>query len=171
MSNEDRNIPGAIYLDLLEQGHLQQGKHWERLHYKDKEFILKQGEYSYGRLFLVRSGTVRVVGYVEVAADSHVRPGMKDLGAGEVFGEISLFDRGELKSGVMSVGDTEIIAIDGDALLDFFDRNPELGCRFFRGLCASLARRLRRADQQIFSLLGWALKAHGYGQHLQDKDE
>lgn len=170
MPDDDRNSPGTIYLDLLQQGHLQEGKHWVCRHYRNQEFIIKRGERSLGRLFLVRSGTVRVVGYVEVAADSHVRPGMKDLGPGEVFGEISLLDPGEHKSGIMSVGDSEIIAIDGDALLDFLDRNPELGCRFFRSLCGNLARRLRRADQQIFNLLGWALSARGYGPHLRDSD-
>ena len=169
MANDDRNDPGAIYRELLEQGCLQEGKHWECRSYRPQEFVLKEGERSAGKLFLVRSGTVRVVGYVEVGPDAHVRPGVKDLGPGEVFGEISLFDRGVHKSGIMSVEESEIIAIDGDALLDFFERNPDIGCRFFRGLCGNLARRLRRADQQIFQLLGWALKAHGYGQYLQDE--
>lgn len=168
MPTDARNDPGAIYLELLQQGHLVEGEHWERRRYRSQEFILKEGEHCTGKLFLVRSGAVRVVGYVEITADSHVRPGVKDLGPGEVFGEICLFDRGRHKSGIQSVGDSEVIAIDGDALLDFFDRNPEIGCRFFRGLCGSLAQRLRRADQQIFRLLGWALKAHGYGQYLQD---
>jgi CRP/FNR family cyclic AMP-dependent transcriptional regulator len=165
MPDQDRRT--TIYLELLERSDFREGEAWVRRYYKSQEFVLKPGERT-GKLFLVLRGTVRVVGYVEVADDCHVRPGVKDLGVGEVFGEISLFDQGVHNAGIQSVTDTEIVAIDGEALFEFFEHNPELGYRFFRDLCISLAKRLRRADQQIFHLLGWALKAHGYEPYLKD---
>lgn len=166
--DQDPNRRTSIYLQLLERSDFKEGEAWVRRHYKSQEFVLKQGERT-GKLFLVLNGTVRVVGYVEVGNDCHVRPGVKDLGAGEVFGEISLFDEGVHSAGIQSITDTEIVAIDGKALFEFFDCNPELGYRFFRDLGVSLAKRLRSADQQIFHLLGWGLKAHGYEPYLKDQ--
>jgi CRP/FNR family cyclic AMP-dependent transcriptional regulator len=163
----ERQRGGSFYLELLAHHDFREGEHWEQRHYRSQEFVLKQGERS-GKLFLVLRGLVRVVGYVEVGPDSHVRPGVKDLGAGEIFGEISLFDQGVHKAGILAVAETDVVAIDGAALLALFDEHPELGYRFFRSLTVSLAQRLRSADQQIFHLLGWALKAHGYEPYLKD---
>jgi len=164
------NKPGIhsdIFLEILSQNELEEGKDWNRRKVSENEYIIQQGERS-GKLYLVLNGLVRVVGYVELSKDSHVRPGVKDLGPGEVFGEISLFDRGVHNAGIMAVIKSEIVTIEGEALLDYCHTHPEFGCRFFREVCCSLAHRLRSADQQIFRLLGWGLKVRGFEPILKD---
>ena len=45
-------------------------------------------------LYLIESGCVRIHERIELEAQRHIQPGICDLGAGEVFGELSLYESG-----------------------------------------------------------------------------
>ena len=52
-------------------------------------------------MYLIQRGCVRVTERVELEDRRHIQPGICDLGANEVFGELSLFDpgpQGEIES-------------------------------------------------------------------------
>ena len=58
---------------------------------------------------VISQGTVRVLGTVETGIARHVRPGLCDLGDGEVFGELCLFDREPRSARVVALTDCERI--------------------------------------------------------------
>ncbi len=166
MSHEERESTASLFIELTGREDFREGKHWTRQRCKTKELLVEAGHRS-GKIFILASGSMRVLGEVEVGEECRVRPGVKDLGPGEVVGEIALFDRGEHAVSVVALADSEVIAIDGEALIDYCMANPEIGCRLFFSLGVQLAKRLRRADEQIFKLLGWGLKVHGYEELLR----
>jgi CRP-like cAMP-binding protein len=169
MPHDDRDTIATLFLELTERQDFQEGRHWEHRACRCKDVLVEAGHRS-GKIFILVSGHMRVLGEVEVGEECRVRPGVKDLGPGEVIGEIALFDRGEHATTVVALDDSELIAIDGDALIDFCMNHPDIGCRLFLALAAQLAKRLRRADEQICKLLGWGLKVHGYEDLLKKDD-
>lgn len=117
-------------------------------------------------IYLVESGTVRVSERVELEDRRHIQPGLCDLGEGEVFGELSLFEAVPRSATVVAVDACRLLVFDGAALADFFDRHPDRGYVVLKGLFDVLSRRLRQADRRLGSLFAWGLKAHGIDQHL-----
>ena len=137
----------------------------EHCRYDAGEAIIVEGEEGRS-VYLIESGSVRVSERVELADAKHIRPGLCDLGAGDVFGELSLFDLGPRSASVVALEPCELLVFDAEALSVYFDRHPEQGYRVLKGLFSILNTRLRRADQRLGSLFAWGLKAHGIDRHL-----
>ena len=124
-------------------------------------------EGSVGRsLYLIEQGSVRVLERVELEDHRHIQPGLCDLGPGEVFGELSLFEAAPRSASVVAVERCRLLVLDATDLADFFERRPELGYRVLRHLFSTLTGRLRQADRRLGSLFAWGLKAHGIDRHL-----
>jgi len=117
-------------------------------------------------VYLVEEGTVRVSERVRLEDSRHIQPGLCDLGVGEVFGELSLFEAGPRSASVVAVGPCELLVFDAEALAAHFDRHPESGYVVLKDLFSVLSQRLRRADRRLGSLFAWGLKAHGIDRHL-----
>ena len=117
-------------------------------------------------VYLVEKGTVRVSERIQLEDRRHIQPGLCDLGEGEVFGELSLFEGGPRSASVVAVEPCELLVFDAAALAAYFDRHPELGYVVLKGLFDVLSRRLRQADRRLGSLFAWGLKAHGIDRHL-----
>lgn len=129
------------------------------------ETIIAEG--SVGRsLYLIEHGSVRVLERVELEDHRHIQPGLCDLGPGEVFGELSLFEAAPRSATVVAVGGCRLLEFDAVALAEFFDRRPDLGYAVLRELFNVLTGRLRQADRRLGSLFAWGLKAHGIDRHL-----
>jgi CRP-like cAMP-binding protein len=118
------------------------------------------------RLYLIEHGCVRVTGRVELEDHRHIQPGLCDLGVGDVFGELSLFDGGPRSASVVAVHDSELIEYDAEALATHFDQHPEQGYIVLKELFSVLTSRLRQADRRLESLFAWGLKVHGIDKHL-----
>jgi len=118
------------------------------------------------RVYLIESGTVRVAGRIELEDSRHIQPGLCDLGAGDVFGELSLFESGPRSASVVAVDPCELREFQAQALADYFDRHPEHGYVVLKWLFSVLSGRLRQADRRLGSLFAWGLKAHGIDRHL-----
>lgn len=166
MTDETEGSVRSAFFDLLERGDFEEGKYWRRQVYKNNDIILREGGYS-GKVFLVLDGATRIVGSVAMGEDYQVRPGVRDLGRGDVFGELSMLDHEPHSATVIAISDCELAEIDSQSLLDFMDRNHEVGYEIFRELCQKLVDRLRKTDKQVFSLLAWGLKAHGYDKYMK----
>ena len=138
---------------------------WRRHHLEANQVILREGEEG-SSLFFIEEGRLRVTGKVELEAGRQVRPGICDLQAGDVFGELCLFGRRMRTATVAAITEARVVEIDGELLDRFLETNPELGYRLLRELFATLADRLGRTDRQMENLLAWGLKAHGIERHL-----
>ncbi len=134
-------------------------------HYDTGEAIIVEGAEDRS-VYLLERGSARVSGRIELADARHIRPGLCDLGPGDVFGELSLFDPGPRSASVLALEPCELLVFDAESLSAHFDRHPEQGYVVLKGLFAVLNARLRRADQRLGALFAWGLKAHGIDQHL-----
>lgn len=137
----------------------------ENRHYDSGEPIIVEGADDRS-VYLVQSGTVRVTGRIELEDHRHIQPGLCDLGAGDVFGELSLFESGPRSASVVAVEACDLLVFDALALGDYFDRHPELGYLVLKELFTVVTSRLRQTDRRLGSLFAWGLKAHGIDQHL-----
>ncbi len=118
------------------------------------------------RLYLIEKGSVRVSGRVALGDGRHIQPGLCDLGVGEVFGELSLFDIGSRSASVTALEDVELLEFNALALEDYFDQYPEQGYAVLKKLLNILSGRLRQTDRRWEQLFAWGLKEHGIDQHL-----
>jgi len=151
---------------LLDHADFEEGQYWHRRVYRNNEVILSEGGYS-GKVFLVLHGATRIVGSAAISGDCQVRPGVRDLGRGDMFGELSMLDHGPHSATVIAISDCELAVIDSQSLLEFIEKDRDVGYEIFRELCHMLVDRLRKTDKQVFSLLAWGLKAHGYDKYMQ----
>lgn len=135
------------------------------LRYAPGEAIIVAGSEDRG-VFLIEQGSVRVSGRVEIEDSRYIQPGLCDLGPGDVFGELSLFEAAPRSASVIAVDAVELRVFDGAALADYFDRHPDHGYQVLKWLFGVLNGRLRQADRRLESLFAWGLRAHGIDRHL-----
>ena len=133
--------------------------------YDVNETVVSEGMVD-RRLYLVQKGSVRVSGRVALADGRHIQPGLCDLGPGEIFGELSLFDAGARSASVISLENIEVLEFDALALESYLDQHPEKGYVVLKTLLKTLSSRLRQTDRRWEQLFAWGLKEHGIDQHL-----
>ncbi|MCB1734535.1 MAG: Crp/Fnr family transcriptional regulator [Gammaproteobacteria bacterium] len=151
--------------NLLDSPDFPEGDAWQRRLCTVHEHVFNEGD-SQCDVFVVLSGTVRVVGEVALDDDRSLRPGYSDLGPGTVFGEMCLFDLKPRSGSVVAISDCELGVIPGDILRVYLDAHPEVGYPVLKDLLNTLAERLRTANKRVSSLFAWGLKAHGIDEHL-----
>lgn len=156
---------GGSLHKLLEHPEFREGDFWSRRHLKANQTVFTEGEDSRD-VYLILDGTVRVVGNVDLDAERTVHPGFSDLGAGQVFGELPLFDHEPRSATVVALTDSELAVMAGERLLVFLDDHPELGYPIFKELIYTLVGRLRQANRRVFSLFAWGLRKRGIDQHM-----
>ncbi len=139
----------------------------ERVCCAPNQRIIRQGETD-RYMYVLESGRVRVSARVGIEGERHIQPGLVDLGAGAVFGELNLFEAGTRSASVVAIDDCCLLRIDATRLVVFLDEHPDLGYQLLRHFFLVLDERLRKADQRVEQLMAWGLKAHGIEQHLAD---
>ena len=117
-------------------------------------------------VYLIRSGCVRVFERIELEDQRQIKPGICDLGEGEVFGELSLLESGPRLATVVTIEPTEVLVFDAELLVEYLDETPEFGYLLLKELFGVVTCRLRQTDRRLGSLFAWGLKAHGIDQHL-----
>lgn len=145
---------------LLEHPAFREGEHWSRRRVAANHTVFAAGDGGY-EVYLILSGAVRVLGSVDIDDQRRISPGFSDLGPGDVFGELPMFDHQPRSATVMTIADCEFAVMDGQALLTFLDGHPEVGYPIFKELIGTLVTRLRKANQRVFSLFAWGLKNRG----------
>ena len=155
----------SVIEEILTHPEFVEGECWSREKYAANAEIIQQGDTS-NSLYFLQSGVVRVLGRVDIDDKRQVSPGVCDIQGGELFGELVLFDDGPRSASVVSVTDAEVVAIKGDKLMEFLEREPDLGFRFMKYMMVKMVGRLRNTNSKIFSLFAWGLKAHNVDQHL-----
>ncbi|MEJ2565526.1 MAG: cyclic nucleotide-binding domain-containing protein [Gammaproteobacteria bacterium] len=157
-------MKNALY-SLLDHPSFEEGTVWARREAKADETLFTEGDQG-SEVYLLLKGTVRVVGAVDLDDKRTVHPGFSDLEAGQVFGELPLFDGEPRSATVIALTDCELAVIEGEQLMAFLDAHPELGYPIFKELIHLLVGRLRQANRRIFSLFAWGLKMRGIDRHL-----
>lgn len=105
-----------------------------RRKFKPGEQVLHRDGRSHG-IYVLLNGTA----VVEIPAKG---PG-REIGPGEICGEISFLDELPASANVVAKGEVEAFFLDRATLQSLFELFPHMGSRFFHSLAAILARRLR----------------------------
>jgi CRP-like cAMP-binding protein len=97
------------------------------------------------KLFLIETGKIKL---------GHASPDGREsiiavLGAGEMLGELSLFDPGPRTATATAVTATKVLSMSHEALLPWLVGRPDLAV----SLLAALARRLRRTNEALADLV------------------
>lgn len=150
---------------LLEHPDFLEGQSWRHRIVQPNEIIFDAGETSQD-VYLILKGRVRILGNVDLDDQRRIHPGFSELGQGEMFGELPLFDGQPRSASVMALEETELAVLDSGRLMAFLDGHPELGYPIYKELILTLVARLRKANQRIFSLFAWGLKTRGIDNHL-----
>jgi CRP/FNR family transcriptional regulator, cyclic AMP receptor protein len=102
--------------------------------------VFHEGDHS-DACYIVRGGSFRVT---REHPDGRAIT-LANLGPGDIFGELAMFD-GEVRSAsVESLEDGELLALPGGDVRSLLARNPEITVK----LVAALVRRLRQANERI----------------------
>ncbi len=106
--------------------------------YRKGEVLFREGEPA-ERLFLIDTGRVKLS--IRSSAGQELLIGV--LGRGQIFGELSLLDRGPRAMDASAMEETRVFALPSDNFWTVLENRPALA----RRLLELMARRLRRADQ------------------------
>lgn len=110
--------------------------------FKHSDYLFHEGDTSQS-VFLVQKGIVEIrktkgTGEIELGR----------IYANEVIGELSFFDRLPRSASAVASGEVEALEISFDSLNHVYSTVPD----YLRAIIASLADRLRRANNQIHTL-------------------
>lgn len=114
--------------------------------YGDGEIICRQGEIG-DRLFIVQAG-LAVVLREDEGADEIV--GI--LRPGDIFGEMSIFDRQPRSATVRARGASRVLTLDKRWFLNHIQEDPSLAWRVLQ----QMSRRIRSLDAEVCWLLSHA---------------
>jgi bacteriocin-type transport-associated protein len=112
-------------------------------------------------LYIILSGTLEVSQLVN--SKRHV---IREIGCGEIVGEISFVEAGPPTATVTARTDAAVLSIQRGDLTKKLKEDAEFAARFYRSIALFLAHRLRNSVQT----LGYDKKAAGK-QTLQSEDE
>jgi CRP/FNR family cyclic AMP-dependent transcriptional regulator len=105
--------------------------------------VIKQGE-PQNSLFLIISGLLHV--HAETDDRSILLGALK---AGDMLGEVNIFDPGEASATVSAVEFSQIWRIDRQMLEDFLNDYPSEGDLLLIQICTQLSKRLRATNQKV----------------------
>jgi CRP-like cAMP-binding protein len=151
--------------NILESEDFPEGSAWRRRRFTAQEIIVRQGEQD-THIYLVETGSLRVAGQVETDDGRRIRPGLCDLGPGDFFGELCLFDNAPRSATVTGVEPGLLIEIDANHLNQWMDRHPALGLSTLREFYGTLIDRLRKTNRRVESLFAWGLQVHDINKHF-----
>lgn len=144
---------------ILQDPALKKNRDWRRRNFAARDMIIHEG-HTDRKLYWVESGCLRVLGRVELDNKRKIEPGLNDLCAGDIFGELSLFDERPRSASVMALEEGILIEIDSAALSAYLEQHKELGYDFLKLLFNALIQRLSTSNHRVSQLLAWGLKAH-----------
>ena len=105
-----------------------------RRKFKPGENLVQEGRRTHGVFILLQGAAiVQIPGH---GAD-------REIGPGEVCGEISFLDELPATANVIARDEIETYYLDRPTLQSLFELFPHLGSRFYRSLASILSRRLR----------------------------
>jgi alkyl hydroperoxide reductase subunit AhpC/uncharacterized protein (DUF924 family)/CRP-like cAMP-binding protein len=132
----------AIRLSLWEIGHQNRDTRMRTVTFDAGDTILTEGE-SGDTAFLIRTGSVEVV-----IGQGDKAKSVGTLEAGDVFGEMSLVDRGPRSATVRALTPTECFVTTYDDFIAAAEGHPERALEFVK----TLVRKLRQMNDRILAM-------------------
>jgi 2-oxoglutarate dehydrogenase E1 component len=114
------------------------------------DIFVREGEVG-SDLFVVTSGRVEV---------RQQGRSIAKLGAGEVVGEMSVFDRQPRSADLVADGPTKVLRLRGDALLELIDKRSQLAQSFIRILTRRLRESSSRQDRVDQLIRAYRVRGH-----------
>ncbi|MGZ8186299.1 MAG: cyclic nucleotide-binding domain-containing protein [Methylobacter sp.] len=151
--------------EMLIDPEFPEGMAWNRRRFHANEIIVKEGEIG-KTLFMIEEGRLRVSIQVELDKQRNIQPGIRDMGKGDIFGEVCLYKSQVRNASVTAVTEGSLLEIDGERFGIYLDAHPIQGYLFYKSLFEILIERVNCGNDRIESLLAWGLKAHGIEKHL-----
>lgn len=151
--------------EILSSPQFSEGSAWKRVVYTAGEKIIEKGDVG-STLVLIEEGAVRVLGGAELEGNVKITPGICDLDAGAVFGDICLYGTHRRTASVVALKNTRVLEIRTDMLSVYLDDHPIEGYLFLKALFEIMATRLETANERIEKLLAWGIKAHEIDKYL-----
>ena len=118
--------------------------------YARGRLIVKQGEPG-DCLYVIQSGRVEVIREED---SGEVR--LAELGEGDFFGEVPLFERMERSASVRAPTEVRVLTVDRRTLMSRIAEDPSLAFRILE----TLSRRVREMDAEVARLQVRLLEAH-----------
>jgi CRP/FNR family cyclic AMP-dependent transcriptional regulator len=110
--------------------------------FRDGEYIVQQGEIG-DCMYVIQSGNVEVV-----RRAGNEEFSLAELGEGEFFGEMALFDREVRSAGVRALGEVWVLTLERKSFLRHVRRDPSLAFRILE----RMAQRIRRLDSRVVEM-------------------
>ncbi len=126
---------------------------------------IREGEKE-RKMYLIERGSLRVSCRVELEDNRAIQPGLHDLGAGDLFGELALFEAHPRTASVVAIDEGELLEIDCRRLSAYLEQHPEIGYAILKIMFQVLIDRLGRTNRRVERLMTWGLKVHGIDKHL-----
>ena len=115
--------------------------------YESNEYIFYQGDPGIA-LYIIRDGSVAIT---QTVAENKVIE-LAELERGDFFGELALLDD-EVRSGsAIAIEPSSLAVIFKPDLDEFIERYPKVGIKILRGISTIISTRLRRLNDEYFSL-------------------
>jgi len=108
--------------------------------FTNRGVICRRGDIG-SQIYVIAKGRVTI----HTDSEEGKELGFGFMSAGDVFGEIAMFDGGERTATVKAIEDTEILVIERRDFIPFIEREPKVAVQ----LLVTLAGRLRSADEHF----------------------
>lgn len=142
--------------DIIRDPAFPQGSRWKYRSFKPGEVIVQQGRPGLS-MYMIEKGMLEVSAKVELADGLEARPGLCQLGPGDVFGEFSLFEERPRAATVKAVTDGLLVEFDIEALRKYMDEHPAAGYELLRALFRTMVERLNSTNERIAYAVAWGL--------------
>ena len=116
----------------------------------DGEVLISEHQQDSSDLFVLCKGSVEIVSNDSKVTSNEVTLSKLDK---DIFGEVGWLCNGNRSATVRSVGEVEVIRIDGNKLKEFIFANPEPGLKLIFNIAQILADRLNSTDSLLKQVL------------------
>jgi CRP-like cAMP-binding protein len=145
-----------LFKDLAEEEDAAVWARLEERRLRRGDVLFREGDKG-KELFIIRSGTVIVSKHVK----GRVEQVLARLGAGDFFGEMSLFDDQPRSATIQAETETIIYGLDRSGLDHLIEQNPRAATAFFTQVVLVLTKRLRDSSALVAEVTRWGLEATG----------
>jgi CRP/FNR family transcriptional regulator, anaerobic regulatory protein len=121
-------------------------KHFDHVPFETDQMILTAGCQS-DQMFIVTSGRLHIF-----MDGPNGRIELKQIGPGNFFGEVSVFDPGHVSANVCSLSEGELLAIRNVELFKLFLEKPKLVAPLMKNIAVHLTQSIRRTSSANFKL-------------------
>ncbi len=146
----------SISMDLTDEDCLALCDIMENRKLADGEFLFQEGEVDH-TLYAIAEGRLEAV--TDTGGGDHIS--LQIFKAGDVVGELGFLDGTGHSAGVMSIGESEVLAMNREKFESLLDDNPQLVYGVMRGIVRTVHAILRRMNLQYTEMNNYISKQHG----------